>query len=268
MTMPRAPILVLLLWASLIPARALPPGEVKVDMRGQIAYELSQNTGAWTASNDVVVVVTYTANGQSSNAVLTADRVAGNTNTGDIYAEGSVRIQQGRETLTGPQVHLNYLTRQMDWTEFRAGEAPYFAAGKAMHAEGTNGAYSATNAFVTTDDYSQPLQEIRASEITVVPGKYLEAYNAVLYVGGVPVFYFPYLHRDLTHSPNHFSFLPGYRGSFGPYLLSSYDWTLNDEFNGALHADWRASRGLGTGPDVDFHLGRWGEGTAQVLFRP
>src|SRR5579863_607178 len=100
MTKLRAPILVLLWWASLVLARAQSPGEVKIDFRSAGDQVVIQGSNLVTASNDVVVIVTYTAtNGTSSNAVLTADRFWCYTNTGDIYAEGSVHVQSSNEML-------------------------------------------------------------------------------------------------------------------------------------------------------------------------
>ncbi len=290
----RAAIFVLVLWASLALVRAQSQGEVEVNLSSLGTQLLQVNSGIVVASNNVVGVVTYTApNGKTSNAVVTADRVSYNTNSGDVFAEGSVRIQIGQETIAGQTLHLNVYSREMSWNEFRAGEMPYFALGTSMSTVGTNAAivggwgkdiyrlfnpsvdnigtnraYIVTNAAVTTDDYSDPSQVISASEIKIVPGKFIEARNAVLYLDGVPVAYFPYLHRDLTHSPNHFSFLPGYRGAFGAYLLSSYDWTLNSNLSGAFHADVRTRRGFGTGPDFDYNLGKWGEGSIKCLFHP
>jgi lipopolysaccharide assembly outer membrane protein LptD (OstA) len=245
---------------------AAPPAVtvLKLDISSKGDFVSILTNGLTFATNDVVVQILTSV--PSSNVVLSADKVLVNTNTGDVDAEGSVRVQMTNMTLTGPHFHFNYDTRQMDWNDFRAGESPFYVAGRALHGDGTNGMYSATNALVTTDDYSNPLQTVRASQVTIVPGQYVEAHNAVLYVGNVPVFYFPYYHHNLTDNPNHFTFLPGYRGIFGPYLLSTYEYTINHELSGAIHADYREQRGFGTGPDFDFNLGRFGEGTFKYYY--
>ena len=135
-----------------------------------------------------------------------------------------------------------------------------------MPMTGTNAVYTATNGFITTDDYSRPLQKIRAKQIKIVPGKYFEARNATFYVGNVPVFYFPYYRRSLEKHENTFVFIPGYRGTFGPYLLSSYHWFLNEELSGVVHADWYEKRGFGAGPDFNYNLGTFGEGTLKTYY--
>ncbi len=182
----RAPLMTLLLGASCVLAQAAPPEKTPagspaktnlvtdVTVRAATDIEIGPNGDTFAASNNVVVT--------SSNAVLTADAAFVNTRTGDIYADGSVRLQRGDQTWVGSRLHYNYLTKQMDGAQFRTGQAPFFAAGEGLHAigEGTNAVYTATNGLITTDDYFQPLQKIRAREIRIVPGKYFEVHNATL----------------------------------------------------------------------------------------
>ncbi len=266
MTKLRAPLFVLLLWLSQALGQAATPAaqlvEWSISSKGDSVAILTN--GLFFATNDVVLQIITTIPG--SNVLVSADKMVVNTNNGDVDAEGSVRVLETNLTLVGPHLHYNYNTRQMDWAEFRAGESPFFVAGQALHGDGTNRAYSVTNAMVTTDDYSKPMETVRASRVTVVPGQYVEAHNAVLYADGVPIFYFPYYHHDLTQSPNHFTFLPGYRGIFGPYLLSTYEYTVNNQLSGAIHADYREQRGVGVGPDFAVHLGQFGDATFKYYY--
>jgi hypothetical protein len=58
----------------------------------------------------------------------------------------------------------------------------------------------------------------------------------------------------------------GDRSSFGPFLLSSYTFFLNEQLDGTAHVDYREKRGLGAGPDLNYHLGPWGEGTFKYYY--
>ena len=66
-----------------------------------------------------------------------------------------------------------------------------------MVGEQKTNVYVGANALVTTDDAERAGYSIRAKSITVVPGEYIEARNAKLYLGNTPVFYFPYYRRRL-----------------------------------------------------------------------
>jgi LPS-assembly protein len=211
-----------------------------------------------TATNRVLV--------KYKGAVLTADSITVNEQSGETVADGHVRIQQEDQIWTGEHIRYNFETHQMAAAQFRTGRPPVFAEGHGLRGDLTNHIYEATNAFVTMDDISDPLIKVRAHHIRIVPGQYIEATQAVLYFGDVPVFYFPYYWRALGERANNLNVIPGYRSVFGPFLLSDYTWFLNDEIDGAVHLDYRQKRGVGTGPDFNFHLGRWGEGTFRYYY--
>lgn len=204
------------------------------------------------------------------DSVLSADQATVNENTGDVFADGQVRLQRSDQTWAGQHLHYNYKTGTVDGAFFRAGKSPLFVSGESFHGEHANdtnkAVYTATNAWLTTDDFSRPLQKIRAKQIKVVPGKYFEARDATIYIGNVPVFYFPYYRRSLAQDENTFILTPGYRSLYGPYLLSGYHWTLNDELNGTVHADLREKRGLAGGPDVNYNFGSLGEGVLKTYY--
>ena len=222
------------------------------------SLEYDFKTGMITGTNGVIA--------KYGNAVLTADKASLNPEMTEVFAEGHVRIQRDDQTWVGDNIHYNFKTRQMSAEAFRTGRAPLFAAGKRLEGNQTNQTYTAMDAFITTDDIAEPAQSVRAKKIKIVPGKYFEAHHAFLYVGNVPVFYFPYYKRPLGRKANQFLIIPGYRSRFGPFALGTYTWFLNDQLDGELHADYRQQRGFGYGPDVNFHLGRFGDGTAKYYY--
>ncbi len=242
-------------WLVCLPQRA--PGqsqtawEIFSSAGGKGAVEYDFNTGWITATNGVVV--------RYGGAVLSADKISGHEPSGEIIAQGKVRIQQEDMIWVGDQIKYNFKTRQIIAEQFRAGKEPVFIAGQGVGADISNQVYTATNALVTADDIEHPLLKVRASYVKIVPGDKVVARDATVYAGKVPIFYFPYYSRSLTGSGSHFLFRPGYRSSYGPFLLTTYEWAMNEQVDGALNLDWRLKRGFAGGPDVNLHLGRWGE---------
>lgn len=196
---------------------------------------------------------------QYGDTTLQADSATLYEGTSDADADGHVRIQQGDQIWVGEHMHYNFKTRQMRSEQFRSGKPPVFADGRELTGNTTNKVYDARHALVTSDDVKEPAVYFRASHIRIVPGKYVEMWNGVFYADGVPVFYFPYYRRNIGPRANNINFLPGYRSSYGPYLLTTYRWFWDDTADGKLHLDYREERGIGTGPDINLHLGRWGE---------
>ena len=224
--------------------------------QGGVVYDFQH--GIAIATNGVLV--------RYGPAVLTADSVTVNQETGEVIADGKVRVQRDNQVWASEHIRYNFLTRQLEAQQVRTGMSPLFVAGEGLHGEITNRYYVATNAVVTTDDIEDPVYKLKARRVRILPGNTVEARDAVLYLGDVPVFYFPYYSRKIGPRMNHFNFLPGYRTSFGAYLLSSYHWYLNDELDTELHVDYRQRRGVGLGPDINYNYGKWGEGTFKFYY--
>jgi LPS-assembly protein len=216
------------------------------------------STGLWVATNNVLV--------RYEGAMLNANYVTVNTKTGDVMAEGRVRVQQGEQVYVSERLRFNFYTKQIEAEQFRTGEAPMFAEGKGLSADVTNHTYIATDALITTEDIAQPLVKLRAKRIKLIPGRKIEAHEATLYIGSIPVFYFPYYSRNLTENAGHLNLLPGYRTAFGPFLLTTYTWYLNEDLDGAVHVDYRQKRGPGVGPDLNYRLGQWGNGSFKYYY--
>lgn len=206
-----------------------------------------------------------------NGSILTADAVSVDEISGAATADGNVHVQQGDQIWVGKHINYNFKTHEMTAEQFRSGKAPVFMDGQGLHADiGTNklehATYVATNGVITTDDVQKPAIKIRASRIRIIPDEKIQAWDAVIYAGDVPVFYLPYYSRNLGPHANNFDFIPGYRSAFGPFVLGTYTWYLNDELDGRFHLDYRERRGPGVGPDFNYHLGRWGDGTLRYYY--
>ena len=185
--------------------------------------------------------------------------------TGEVVADGHVRIEQGDQIWVGEHIRYNFKTHQMQSEQFRTGKPPVFAQGGQLQGDITNKTYNARHALVTTDDVSDPAIHVRASRIKIVPGKYVEMWNAVLFMDGVPTFYFPYYRRNLGEHANNFNFTPGYRSAYGPFLLNTYTWYLNDAVDGKDSSGLPREAGRGRGAGSESAPRSLGRGHVQVL---
>lgn len=222
-----------------------PPGSAEYDPA----------TGIWTGTNELL---------QYRNATVMADSAKYNPATGEVIAEGHVRIEDQGQMWIGNDIIYNLQSHQMESGGFRTGKPPVYAEGAIVHGNITNKTYTARYVYMTTDNVSRPDFYVRAKRMKIVPGKYIAAWNAVLFVKGVPLFYYPYFRHSLSLHANNLMVMPGDDSLFGPFLYSAYNWKLGDDLDGRFHLDYREKRGVGLGPDLNLHLGQWG--TAQMKY--
>src|SRR5581483_5974597 len=131
-------------------AQTPPAGDWNISVN--VEYKLA--TGEGIATNGIIV--------RHNGAVLIADRATLNQKTGEVEADGHVRIQQGDQTWTGGHMPYNFQTRQMISEDFRTGYAPAVAARNELSGDITHHVYNARHAMVPTDDIHDPAVKIRA----------------------------------------------------------------------------------------------------------
>ncbi len=243
-----------LLCAAALWAQEPSPPELEVFARSaEGEFEFDEATGM--VSDPAGVVVRY------GDAELVARTIRLDRGSMVVEAEGGVRLRRGKQLWTGEQIRYDFGSGEIMAEHFRTGMPPLlFAAGEGLSGSLTNEVHSATNAFVTTDDRAEPNHRVRAKSLTFVPGKYVEVRGATFYLGKVPLLYLPHYKRRLDGHPSYFVFDPGYRTIYGPYLLSTYRWTVRTNLDSALHFDWRQKRGVGGGLDLFPEFGRAGRG--------
>lgn len=256
----RTRLVILLLLLMLTPWLEAAAQELKEPLRidSQDFVEFDTETGFAIVTNGVTMYYGTTT--------LSAKQASWSEATGEVNAQGQVRLDREGVLWTGEILRYNFLTGRMSGEGFKTGNAPFYASGDVMVADQKADVYVLVGGEVTTDDYAPPSYKVRAKSIVVVPGEYVEARNAALWLEGVPVMYLPYFRRSLKGQGNQFKFTPGYNSSDGPFLLTSYNWYWNDQFDGTLHLDGRLKRGVGAGPDFDWKLPTLGRGSFKSYY--
>jgi lipopolysaccharide assembly outer membrane protein LptD (OstA) len=201
----------------------------------------------------------------NENYTVTAEQFIENDVTGEIAAEGDIIILDHGHIWRGTNAVYNFKTGDVRAAAFKSAQMPFNISGEHLTGD-SNHVFTATNALITTDDYAKPIYKIRARTLTIAPGKYIEAHQATFYLGKTPVFYLPYYRHTLGKHPDNFEFVPGWRSTYGPFLLGAYNWYGNGLLDGTIHLDEREKRGLAGGPDFLLHLGDYGQAAFRYYY--
>lgn len=231
----------------------LPAGEELPIEATARSLEFDRRTGRIVGVGDVVI--TY------GELTLRADRATVDTNTGECVAEGAVELVRGEEVWEGDKVLYNFRTGEVETGAYSAFQDPWYVRGGKLKQTSPE-VWRAYDAAITTCDLPDPHYHLRAKEIDIYPGDKIVARNVQFVVGDRAFFWLPVVRRSLTDERSNFEVVPGYSSRFGPYLLTAYNFLLGDENEAAVHLDYRAKRGFGTGADLTYRMGDDGRGLA------
>ncbi len=112
------------------------------------------------------------------------------------------------------------------------------------------------NADFTSCEKVPPHYHFHASSVRIKPKKSMLAYNAVYYLGKVPVFYTPIFYHSLESNERlRWRFQPGYDSRSGYYMKGSLTTQHTPTTYSKLFDDYYSRRGFGFGGELDHNAG-------------
>ena len=228
-------------------------------------FEVDRKTGWVTATGNVKV--------RSKSHEMSADRVRLHRDKGDVQARGNVVIRQsGFGSWAGDYIEYNYKTGA-GLTGMGAIQAGVFHVSAEEVTRREDGVYDARRMCVTTCTNAPGHWHWHVSgRGRYKDNDYVEVFNAVPHLFGVPFGYLPYWYRDIdTHYG--FRLIPGYTSKWGAYLLGTYVFNIYEAprengpmLYGSTHLDLRTRRGVAVGQNVTWDLREWGKGKLETYY--
>lgn len=178
-----------------------------------------------------------------------------NPDTRDVLLVGNIRIYTPSEVLSGQRALFNLETKQMRALEFSGGHHPFFFRAFSLRAPSMR-EFRVTDAMFTTDDSSSPDFHVKSHSVRIYPDSRVIFSNSTVYIGKVPIFWFPYIWANINNSG--IEFLPGYDSRWGAYLLTAYSFPIGSgsEMIGKVRSDYRTEFGPGFGFDATMKYGK------------
>ena len=142
-----------------------------------------------------------------------------NPDTRDVFLSGSVRIYRDNRLFNAERALYNLETKVLNMAAFTGEALPFRFGGMSLSTLGPN-AYLVKDGLFTTSDSSRPDYSIRAKTVRIYPKDRIIFSNVMLYIGRVPVFWYPYLYQSLNQDTS-FTFTPGYGSTMGRICSTS-----------------------------------------------
>jgi LPS-assembly protein len=226
---------------STLPPVAKPGGEAPVVITAD-----GQNTYAGNiATADENVIVHY-----KDDSVF-ADHVIYDRSTKTVIANGNVRIFSEGKVYRGDSITYNFDTKAIESSAFLGEEYPKLLSAKHVTTPGINH-YRLTNASFTTSNRETPSFHLQASTVEYRPNDEVVLKNVLLFVGDVPVFYFPIFVQSLTDTRPAYQFEIGTGGQFGAFIENKYNFVVDNNLRGTVDFDVRQKRGYAGGLDLQY----------------
>jgi len=175
--------------------------------------------------------------------------------THDVLLVGNIRIYSTDNVFTGQRALYNLETKEIRSLEFKGQYTPLKFRAMSVQAPSLH-QFNVRNAELTVDDSSEPTFHIRSRSVRIYPDNRVVFSNSTLYIGQLPVMWFPYLFAYTNNTG--FSIRPGYDSNWGYYMLTGYDFPIGSGGNiiATAQSDYRTKLGMGLGLDARWTFGK------------
>ena len=197
-------IVILMTFAAYVSSQDVKVTTITINNARQTSYSKSEETG-----NETIVLegsVELEVKKDSASSIIKADRITYDRVTEMLYAEGSVEITStnsafGEETTTADSLLLNTSTLegifdggkviQSQNNSLNLPSGSTLIVFSKRFGKSSNDIIAFKNSSLTFCDEDDPHWRIDATRTWLLPGGEFAFFNALLYVGNVPVMYLP-----------------------------------------------------------------------------
>ncbi len=204
------------------------------------------------------------------DAKLTCNRIEVDTKSRTALCEGNVRIEEPQGVLTGDRIQYDFDKEKGELLGLEVKAYPWFGKAEEV-ARVSEDEFLLKKGYVTTCDLEEPHYRVSAEEIRLFPEQKVIAKNVVVYIGKVPVMWFPYYYHPIIENRAKVQLIPGYNSDWGYFLLSAWRFYITGNSKVDVLVDYRTRKGFAEGADFyyhaeDFGLKGLGDGVLRAYF--
>lgn len=178
---------------------------------------------------------------KQNDAVLFADRANINAQSGTVTAEGNINLKQGDVNILTDKIFYNFKNNKAYSENVRVEKKPWICSGKKMKKEGEK--IELETPVFTTCDKESPHFRMEAGMVYIYINDKIETWHTTIYLGRIPVAYFPYYVQSLKTNKAPFDFRFGWNDISGWYAGLGYNYFVDVFNSGTVSVDYREKQG-------------------------
>jgi LPS-assembly protein len=173
-----------------------------------------------------------------------------------MNAYGNVKVEEKGSVIYADNISYNYDDETGDIKETFAYSSMIFMRAKSMQRQGGD-TFAIRNIKLSTCDCNDPHTCFKSKRGKLLLNKRITIYNAVFYVGKIPIFYLPIVTKSLKTGKGFgadlkFEVEPGYTNSCGLSLKTAVSCSLSDTVSGKFKYDYLGKKGNGYGAEISY----------------
>jgi hypothetical protein len=173
-----------------------------------------------------------------------------------LLAKGHVNLTEDGATLLGDSMEYDLVAEKGTVTSALGYKSPWMFTGDSWEKE-LDHLVGSQIAF-TSCELEQPHYRIRSHRVHLVPNQHFWAWNNVAYADRLPVFYSPFLYRNLAKRRVVMHFQPGHDDPNGDFVKTITTVRFTDLVYDRVYYDHYSRQGNGIGNEFNYsHPGRW-----------
>jgi lipopolysaccharide assembly outer membrane protein LptD (OstA) len=182
-------------------------------------------------------------------------------------AKGSAKMKEKDAVLTGNALEYNFRTETGSLLNARLSEKIWYAGAQKALKTPDKDLIELERAYITTCDIpGKPHYRIQARRVYYYIDDRVVAKNALMFVGNLPVVYFPYWSQSVKDGRSNFSVSVGHKKEWGGFVLTTWRYDLGKYLKYKIHADHRQLKGFASGVDADYDTKDYGFGQLKTYY--
>ena len=182
-------------------------------------------------------------------------------------SQGDVILTQGNAVLTGNALQYDFKTETGGMVDARIKNDIWFGKAEKAEKNEKKNLIELKRSYITTCDVeAKPHYRIQAKRIDYYIDDKVVAKNALMFVGNIPVAYFPFWSQSLEDGRTNPAVSVGQKKEWGGFVLTTWRYDLNQYLKYKIHADHRQLKGFASGIDAEYDTKDYGYGSVKTYY--